>query len=335
MRSAYMATLLLATIVVAPATAIAQQIIDIEAVWNKNWPAVVQLKVTGRDANGDPVLRGRTGTGVMVRANGTIITALHVVGHDEEWFELPGGARDRKVEVIGLDSNKVKRPLGEASVRPLPAIDIAILHITAEQLPAAEVAETRARDLASAVAILWNPNENLPHLSTGVLTPTDRGQYGDRLTVQMPVDPGNSGSGIFGGDRTLIGIITNALDGFRALAVPTDAFLPFLPTESSAPIEKSTQEKSVKLDNVASQVGEKIWQWTAFIEADSNVLEQIECVEYILHPTFPNPRVDVCSLGDNSKPFALSAQGWGTFNLKARVLYKDRTYQEIERRLRF
>ena len=256
MRSTHMVALLLAAIVLAP-TAIAQQI-DLEAVWNKNWPAVVQLKVTGRYANGDPA-PVQTGTGVMVRADGTIITALHVVGPDDDWFELPGGARERKVEVIGLDSNQVKRPLGEASVRPVPSIDIAILNITAQQLPAADVATIRPRDLASTVAILWDPTENLPHPMNGQLLPTDKGQYGDRLTVQMPVDPGNSGSGIFG-DRTLIEIVTNALGSFRALAVPADTFLPFLPEKSSAPVEKSTQDKSVTLTNVASQVGEKSWQ---------------------------------------------------------------------------
>ena len=109
----------------------AAQGIDRGAIWNANKQTVVKLKVTGRsvDGSGAPV---RTGSGVIVRARGTIVTALHVVGRDEEWYEpAPGARRDRKVEVIGLDNNGIERPLGEASVTPVPSQDIAILYITA------------------------------------------------------------------------------------------------------------------------------------------------------------------------------------------------------------
>ena len=194
-------------IVVAPMAAVAQYI-DREAVWDKNWRTVVQLRVSGNDANCNPV-RVRTGSGVIVRSNGTIITALDVVGRDEEWNELPGGVVERKVEVVGLDSNRIKRALGEASVRAIPSVDIAILNITAEGLSEADATEMRARDLATIVGILWGPDENAPQPVSGDLLPTDRGRYGDMLTVQMAVSPGHSGSGVFGADRKLVGIITN------------------------------------------------------------------------------------------------------------------------------
>lgn len=63
------------------------------------------------------------------------------------------------------------------------------------------------------------------------------------------------------------------------------------------------------------------WQWEAFlVDEGSGELEQVDYVEYVLHPTFPNPirRVD-----DPEGGFILKTAGWGTFRLKAFVHTKD------------
>jgi S1-C subfamily serine protease len=221
---------LLTTLVATAATA---QDLDPKRIWNANQRTVVKIKVSGTDASGQPS-DVRTGSGVIVASNGTIVTALHVVGKDEEWFEPPGGGRQRKVEIIGLNEHGIAESLGEASVTPVPALDVAILYITATALPAATVAKQRPDDLAPIVAILWDPDSNQPQPHEAKLVPTDRGRYGDLLTAELAVIPGNSGAAVFDATGDLVGIITN--QGTRqALIVPVDRFSASLPTSSAAP----------------------------------------------------------------------------------------------------
>jgi len=99
------------------------------------------------------------------------------------------------------------------------------------------------------------------------------------------------------------------------------------------PLLSVAQEVSV--DNTASGLGNNQWSWTVFVKAPLEVLQNIECVEYTLHPTFPNPVQRVCSIGDQNHPFALSATGWGTFQIYIRVFMRDGRVQNLTHNLRF
>lgn len=68
----------------------------------------------------------------------------------------------------------------------------------------------------------------------------------------------------------------------------------------------SFAELTVK--NTSSYVGSGRWDWTIFIDADSRTLQQVTCVEYHLHPTFPKPVYKVCNHPETK--FAFSANGW-------------------------
>jgi len=46
---------------------------------------------------------------------------------------------------------------------------------------------------------------------------------------------------------------------------------------------------AVAVANTSTYAGSGRWNWTIFIDADAATLRQIKCVEYTLHPTFPNP----------------------------------------------
>jgi|GEM_PF-2765881 hypothetical protein len=93
----------------------------------------------------------------------------------------------------------------------------------------------------------------------------------------------------------------------------------------------------ISADNVAkkSKIKKDYWDWTIFIKAPEDVLEQIEYVEYSLHPTFPNPVRIVNRRGTGPHAFSLTTSGWGTFTVKVKVYYKDGTYQRISHSLRF
>jgi transcription initiation factor IIF auxiliary subunit len=99
--------------------------------------------------------------------------------------------------------------------------------------------------------------------------------------------------------------------------------------------EPKKELSGIRLDNVATKLGDSYWEWTAFIRAPDKVLREVKCVEYHLHPTFPNPVREVCHRGTSTRAFPLTATGWGTFNLKARVYFSDGSVEELTHYLKF
>ena len=93
----------------------------------------------------------------------------------------------------------------------------------------------------------------------------------------------------------------------------------------------------ISADNVAKKSGIKsnYWDWTIFVKAPEDVLEQIEYVEYKLHPSFPNPVRIVTQRGSGPYAFSLTTAGWGVFTVKVKVYYKDGTHQRLAHSLKF
>lgn len=91
----------------------------------------------------------------------------------------------------------------------------------------------------------------------------------------------------------------------------------------------------ITADNVATPAGKGRWNWTVFIQAPEEVLNQIQLVKYILHHTFPNPEQEVLERGTGPHAFALSATGWGMFKIKIRVFLKNGQVQDLEHDLKF
>jgi transcription initiation factor IIF auxiliary subunit len=98
-------------------------------------------------------------------------------------------------------------------------------------------------------------------------------------------------------------------------------------------IEALLQE--ISADNTAKDLGNGRWSWTVFIKAPPEVLQDIQSVQYTLHPTFPYPVQRVNTIGDPKQPFALSATGWGTFPIQIRVFTKDGQTHDLTRNLSF
>ncbi|HTB07718.1 MAG TPA: pYEATS domain-containing protein [Bacteroidia bacterium] len=78
---------------------------------------------------------------------------------------------------------------------------------------------------------------------------------------------------------------------------------------------------SLKLRNSWKYIGDEKWEWNAFIDdGNTGELNEVDNVEYILHPTFRNP---IRKIIDRRSKFELKTSGWGTFELKAFVYKKD------------
>jgi len=93
----------------------------------------------------------------------------------------------------------------------------------------------------------------------------------------------------------------------------------------------------ITADNVASmsETRKDYWDWTIFIEAPDYVLDEVDSVEYTLHPTFTKPVITVGNRGKGPYAFALSTSGWGTFQIKIRVFMRDRSILKLTHYLRF
>jgi transcription initiation factor IIF auxiliary subunit len=90
---------------------------------------------------------------------------------------------------------------------------------------------------------------------------------------------------------------------------------------------------AVTVKNTSSYVGAGRWDWTIFIDADPATLRQIECVEYVLHPTFRDPVRQVCNRPETK--FSYSTNGWGTFTVKVNVRYRDGRAETLDHPLVF
>ncbi len=74
------------------------------------------------------------------------------------------------------------------------------------------------------------------------------------------------------------------------------------------------------------------YEWRIFVLAPEDTLDQIEFVTYFLHPTFPEP---VQNVFDRPNAFALTAAGWGTFEVGALIHMKDGTTIPLTHELDF
>jgi len=99
---------------------------------------------------------------------------------------------------------------------------------------------------------------------------------------------------------------------------------------------EETRQLPIQANNAAAKNYSGSWDWKIFVEGSDDVLEQIRCVEYTLHPTFPNPVQEICERGrSEDQAFVLSGNAWGAFDVKIRILLKDGGVQKLTHTLKF
>jgi len=99
---------------------------------------------------------------------------------------------------------------------------------------------------------------------------------------------------------------------------------------------EETRQLPIQINNIATKNNAGSWDWKIFLESSDDVLSQVKCVEYTLHPTFPNPIQEICEKGSNeNQAFILIGNGWGTFEVKIRLLLKDGGVQKLVHTLKF
>ena len=88
---------------------------------------------------------------------------------------------------------------------------------------------------------------------------------------------------------------------------------------------------NVQVQQVSSMRRTGWWDWSVWLTGSGADLDQIEFVEYVLHPTFSEP---VQRRTDRSSGFRLNASGWGEFLIHIHLHTRDGEVIELEHWLR-
>ncbi len=138
------------------------------------------------------------GSGVIVDAEGYIITNYHVVNRASEVnVELSDGSKHR-AQVVGID----------------PGTDLAVLKIDAPNLTAARWGKSSDMEVGDPVLAIGNPFGLARTVTAGILSATGRHavvehvNYQDFLQTDAAVNPGNSGGPLVNMRGEIVGINT-------------------------------------------------------------------------------------------------------------------------------
>ena len=171
-------------------------------------PSVVQIDVTAHDAEADqaikffgqhgdtPIARG-LGSGVIVSADGAIVTNNHVI---ESALTINVRLRDGRylpARLVGRD----------------PATDLAVIKIDAQNLTPAKFADSDNARVGEWTVAIGSPFGLGYTVTAGVLSAKGRGALGmnaveDYLQTDASINPGNSGGPLCDLDGRVLGINT-------------------------------------------------------------------------------------------------------------------------------
>jgi len=83
-------------------------------------------------------------------------------------------------------------------------------------------------------------------------------------------------------------------------------------------------QTGVKFNNyarrIADQYSRATWEWRLFVDEPPAILRTISKVDYVLHPTFPDP---FQTSTDRDHQFEVNRSGWGSFDVLITVHYTD------------
>jgi Do/DeqQ family serine protease len=157
------------------------------------------------------------GSGVIVSADGYVLTNNHVVDRGVEVTVTMPDKRELRAKVIGVD----------------PATDIAVLKIDASNLPTMPWGDSSRLKVAEWVLAIGNPFQLNQSVTLGIVSATGRtlegrfAAYEDFIQTDAAINPGNSGGALVNARGELVGINTaifSETGGYQGIgfAVPSN-----------------------------------------------------------------------------------------------------------------
>jgi serine protease Do len=157
------------------------------------------------------ILRGASsGSGVIIRSDGVILTNAHVIGRASTVQVRLADGQTVSGQVLGLDQS----------------IDIAVIRIAGQNLPNAPLGDSDRVEVGQTAIAIGNPLGLERTVTTGVISAVNRDprgvQLGDLIQTDAAINPGNSGGPLLNSAGQVIGINTAILRGATGLgfAVP-------------------------------------------------------------------------------------------------------------------
>jgi Do/DeqQ family serine protease len=147
------------------------------------------------DQGGEPV--AGLGSGVIVTADGYILTNNHVVEGAEEIEVVLNDSRRARGKVIGTD----------------PDTDLAILKVSLERLPVIALGNSDALQVGDQVLAVGNPFGVGQTVTSGIVSALGRNQLGintfeNFIQTDAAINPGNSGGALVDVNGALMGVNT-------------------------------------------------------------------------------------------------------------------------------
>jgi serine protease DegQ len=151
----------------------------------------------GDQSDDDTQRSSSLGSGVVVRADGYILTNHHVVEAADEIEVALNDGRQAKAKVVGTD----------------PESDLAVLKIELKNLPAATFARPEQVSVGDVVLAIGNPFGVGQTVTLGIVSALGRTHLGistfeNFIQTDAAINPGNSGGALVDSNGNLIGINT-------------------------------------------------------------------------------------------------------------------------------
>ena len=160
------------------------------------------------------------GSGVIISADGYILTNNHVVEGAKEVVVTVGEKEEYKASVIGRD----------------PKTDLAVLKIAPkENLPAAVLGDSAQLNVGDWVLAIGNPFGLSHTVTTGIVSAKGRvigaGPYDNFIQTDASINPGNSGGPLYNLKGEVVGINTAIIPYGQGIgfAIPIDTAKPLIP----------------------------------------------------------------------------------------------------------
>ncbi len=160
------------------------------------------------------------GSGVIIDADGTILTNNHVVEGAQEITVTTSDKREFKARVIGRD----------------PKTDLAVIRLEAKGLfQAAKLGDSEALRVGDWVLAAGNPFGLTNTVTSGIVSAKGRiigaGPYDDFIQTDAPINPGNSGGPLFDMRGEVVGIATAIIPNGQGIgfAIPINTAKTLLP----------------------------------------------------------------------------------------------------------
>ena len=149
----------------------------------------------GEQGDGQP--QAGLGSGVIISADGYILTNNHVVEGADEIEVVLNDSRRSRAKVIGTD----------------PETDLAILKVALDRLPAITLGNSDLLQVGDQVLAIGNPFGVGQTVTSGIVSALGRNQLGintfeNFIQTDAAINPGNSGGALVDANGTLMGINT-------------------------------------------------------------------------------------------------------------------------------